>query len=303
MGGGSMRCGHLTEARRHSVSARSPRPSSPDHSSKRINLGHAETRLLTAILAAVTSVILLLNSPVTAAQPFPFIDVNNDGVYEADIDTPIGSLTGEAAVISTDQSIVVPAGAVIHFKGSYLEFDAGNSITVSGPLTTQGFIYLSANHVSVNARVAANPDGVGIDAQTIDVAAPVVSRTLVSLSATDVHLWNTARVIGGALGEIKATSATMDPGSVVRGNHINIALSGGQDCRAEGSSIGGLEVSVTSDTGSLYFNSAKLSGLGNSPKAMFAFVTGGPEIDLVGVKKTPKMLNVDPSAPNGVVLE
>ena len=260
-------------------------------------------RLLLAALALPVSVILLLSTPAIAGRPFPFIDVNNDGVYEAGVDTPIGPLTGEAAVISTDQSIVVPAGAVIHFKGSYLEFDAGNSITVSGPLTAQGFIYLSANHVSVNARVAANPDGVGIDAQTIDVAAPVVSRTLVSLSATDVHLWSTARVIGGALGEIKATSATMDPGSVVRGTHVDIAISGGQELVAEGSSVAGMDVSVTGNTGSLYFNSAKLSGLNGSPKATFTFATGGPEIDLVGVKKTPKTLNVDPSAPNGVVVE
>jgi len=68
-------------------------------------------------------------------------------------------------------------------------------------------------------------------------------------------------------------------------------------------SVAGMDVSVTADTGSLYFNSAKLSGLNGSPKATFTFATGGPEIDLVGVKKTPKTLNVDPSAPNGVVVE
>jgi hypothetical protein len=301
-----MRCGRLAGAGRHDVSTRWPKSSSLRCSSNNNTSYPTNTHLAPRIAAAaccLAALILSLSTAAVAERPFPFIDVNNDGVYEAGIDTPIGPLTGEASVISTDQSIVVPAGAVIHFKGSYFEFDAGNSITVNGPLTTQGFIYLNANHVFINARVAGIPDGVGIDANTIDVASSVESHALVSLSAADVHLSSIAHVCGGSLSEIKATSVTMDPGSMIRGNHVDVTLTGSEDCHAEGSSLTGLQVSVTSATGSLYFTSAKLNGLHQSANALFTFVTGGPEINLVGVKRTPKMISIDPSAPNGVVLE
>ena len=216
-----------------------------------------------------------------ATRAVPFIDMNNNGVFDSG-DVDVSAQLNGSGVVTTSESIVVPANSGTHVNRAYgYTLSAGKNVTILSNLTAQGAtidVRSETGSIVVGPRVRLLAGAIQLTAQV-----DVLIGAQAGFSANDSYLMVEAidgAVVGGdgvqLSGSERVEINTYNAGGVkLNGATFNamkglINLHVGGNAELVGSKLMGADVNVSSDGSLVDMHDGYVRA---APRSGFVFIT------------------------------